>query len=217
MAYLTVLGDSIAAGYGTVPQYGFVPRLAKITARQNGKRIIYWNFGVPGMTSGQLASALAFNDAWLAGVQQASTVCVLIGGDDIIAAVPSLITGDPSSVKELAKKSSRDYMRLATEIRRASRASVVMGTIYNPYPFTTLASEVIALYNQLVIEPAAQALHIPIAPIHAAFEGNQSELIHGYSTGIVGQSGTLGIAYPVHPNAKGHLVIAETFAPFVSG
>ncbi len=74
--HLSVYGDSIAYGVGAPPGYGFVPVLATILAQKEKCRQPYLNFGVSGMTSIQLASAFYGIDAWLAGLHQATSICI---------------------------------------------------------------------------------------------------------------------------------------------
>ncbi|MCY0902438.1 MAG: SGNH/GDSL hydrolase family protein [Firmicutes bacterium] len=216
MRHLSVYGDSIAAGYGAAPGRGFVPVLARLLAARRRQTQLYLNFGVAGMTSYQLASALVYNDAWNGGLMRCQSVAVLIGGDDIIDNVPRLLRGGPRGLKETARASAAAYHATLHEIRRGTRAPLAVGTIYNPYPGTPLAEEVISAYNELVILPAAASAGAAVAPIHAAFSGQQALLIDGFSNGIAGRPGRGGVRFPVHPNARGHAVIAETFAPLVT-
>ncbi|MCY0876864.1 MAG: SGNH/GDSL hydrolase family protein [Firmicutes bacterium] len=215
MKHLTVYGDSIAAGYGARPGRGFVPDLARILAVRTRTRAPYLNFGVPGMTSYALASALVYNDAWCEGLIGCNSVCVLIGGDDLIDNLPRLLSRNRRGIAQTAKASALAYGAVLARIRARTRAPLAVGTLYNPYPATALAEEAIAAYNEAVIIPVARAAGASIAPIHEAFAGRQAALIDGFSTGVAGQPGRCGIAFPIHPNAQGHAVIAETFAPLV--
>ena len=220
MRHLTVYGDSIAAGYGTRNGFGFVPRLAALetakSARTGRGGLPYLNFGQAGMTSAQLASAFLFNEAWIGGLRNAYLICVLIGGDDIIHGLPALLSGNARDWQRALSASATAYRRTLIDIKQGSSAPLAVGTIYNPYPETPLAVTVIDAYNRLVIEPAALAAGAAVAPIHSAFAGNQPLLIDGYSTGVAGQSGRNGIAYPIHPNAKGHQAIADVFASVIA-
>lgn len=215
MKHLTVYGDSIAAGYGAAPGRGFVPDLARTVAARTRTRAPYLNFGVPGMTSYALASALVYNDAWCAGLIGCNSVCVLIGGDDLIADLPLVLSRNRRAIGQAAKASALAYSAILARIRNRTRAPLAVGTLYNPYPATPLAQEAVAAYNEGVIIPAATAAGAAIAPVHEAFAGQQAALIAGFSTGVAGQPGRCGIAFPIHPNARGHAVIADTFAPFV--
>lgn len=214
MRRFTIYGDSIAAGYGAPPGRGFVPRLAGLVATGDGARVTYLNFGQSGMASWELASAMRHNDAWYDGLRTANAVCILIGGDDLLDGLPALLTDKKAGRERALARSVAAYGMVLSETRRIARATVCVGTLYNPYPNTALAAEAIAAYNDLVIAPAAARFGIPVTPVHAAFEGRQAELIDGYSTGVAGVPGRYGIPYPIHPNARGHLAIAEAFAPY---
>jgi len=212
MDHLTVYGDSIAAGYGAPPGRGFVPDLASILSARTGTASPYLNFGVPGMTSYALASALVYNDAWCSGLIGSNSVCVLIGGDDLIANLSRLLRGNRQAIAQTAKASAHAYAVTLARIRTRVHAPLAVGTLYNPYPATPLAQEAVTAYNEGVIIPAATTAGAAIAPIHEAFAGQQAALIEGYSTGVAGQPGRAGVAFPIHPNARGHAVIAQAFA-----
>ncbi|MCI0183315.1 MAG: SGNH/GDSL hydrolase family protein [Acidibacillus sp.] len=216
MRHLTVYGDSIAAGYGAPPGQGFVPRLASLAAQKNHNPALpYFNFGQSGMTTFALQSAFHHNDAWIGGLHRATTICVLIGGDDIIDDLPILLSRNKQAIEKALVASVIAYRAMLLDIRRQTKAPLAVGTIYNPYPGTALAETAISTYNEIVVIPAAQATGASIAPIHSAFAGNQAGLIDGYSTGIAGQPGRNGVAFPIHPNTRGHQVIAETFASVI--
>jgi len=165
------------------------------------------------MTSYQLASALVYNDAWCGGLIRCKNVCVLIGGDDIIDNLPRLLSGKASALQQTIKASAIAYTTTLRRIRLRTPATLAVGTLYNPYPQTALAEEVIRTYNASIIQPAALACGAAIAPIYEAFAGAQDALIDGYSTGVAGQPGRAGVYFPIHPNARGHAVIADAFAP----
>lgn len=211
MQYLTVLGDSIAAGYGTRPNRGFVPVLASLLAVKTRKTVPFMNFGEAGMTSSQLASALIYQDAWVQGVSRASHICILIGGDDVIQSVPAILAREKTTAEAMMLGSVKAYATLMRRVRQQNKGPLIAGTLYNPYPNSPIANEGILAYNRNIIEPAALAVGAIIAPIGSAFAGHQAEFIEGYRTGIAGQPGQDGIAFPIHPNAQGHRVIAEVF------
>ena len=222
MRHLTVYGDSIAAGYGARNGVGFVPRLASLEATKAARAakadkatLPYLNFGQAGMTSFQLASAFVYNEPWIEGLRNSHAICVLIGGDDIIEDLPALLSGNARATQRALTASATAFRRTLIDINRISRAPLAVGTIYNPYPATPLAVTAIAAYNRLVIEPAAAAAGAVVAPIHEAFTGNQASLIDGFGDGIAGRPGKGGITFPIHPNTKGHQVIADVFASVI--
>lgn len=214
MRRLSVYGDSIAAGEGAPPGKGFVTRLAHLVAAGNNARARLLNFGQPGMASWQLASAMRDNEAWYDGLLTANGVCILIGGDDLVDGLPILLSGKEAGLKQVVAQSAAAYSDMLSGARLVTRGAVCVGTIYNPYPNTKFSAEAVSAYNELVIAPAAARFDIPVAPVHAAFEGREAELIDGYKDGVAGVPGRCGVRFPVHPNACGHLVIAKVFAPY---
>ena len=212
---LSVYGDSIAAAFGLPPIKGFVPKLASSLATSTGQYTNYMNFAQDGMTSWDLAGALEDQIDWRDGLHAAQTVCILIGGDDLIHDLPILIQHASNNAVKRALATSRAayFSLLATAVAVKNRRSrIAVGTIYNPFPNTPIAAEAINLYNEAIIVPTASRFGIPIAPVHQAFFGNEPQLIKGYSNGVAGSSGRSGIRYPIHPNAEGQSVIAGVFA-----
>lgn len=210
--HVSVYGDSIAYGVGAPEGYGFVPVLATLLAQRQRQRVPYLNFGVSGMTSIQLASAFYGLDAWLLGLHKAATVCILIGGDDIIADIPVLLTKNRQQIQAALVQSQLAYQSILRTVRNVTRCPIVVGTIYNPFPNTELAQYVINTFNAVVIESSASRYQIPVAPIHDAFSGHQAQLIDGYTNGVALSKSSRGESVPVHPNARGHRVVADVFA-----
>ena len=210
--HLSVYGDSIAAGQGAPPGMGFVPQLARLSAVQRRSAVTFLNFGQSGMTSGDLASALSHNDAWLDGLMDASAVCLLIGGDDLIRSIPLLLAENRRGLERTLLDCAANWRRILAILRRHSRGPIAVGTLYDPFPATAAATRAVAAYNEFVIAPAAATAGTALAPVHAAFSGRESSLIHGYSNGRADAPGRDGVIHPVHPNARGHDVIAQVFA-----
>ena len=212
---LSVYGDSIAAAYGLRPRQGFVPKLASNLASFSKRYANYVNFAQNGMTSWDLASAFMDHIDWRAGLREADTICILIGGDDLIRDLPLLLSSSSkTAVQRALLYSGQAYASLvATAVTlRKKQSHIAIGTIYNPFPNTPIAAEAINLYNEQIIVPAAQKFGVPIAPVHAAFAGSEPQLIQGYSNGIAGSPGTHGIRIPIHPSAQGQSAIAGVFA-----
>ncbi|PWI57934.1 SGNH/GDSL hydrolase family protein [Sulfoacidibacillus thermotolerans] len=213
MKHLTAYGDSIVAGYGAPLGHGFVPQLATLLAqKRKSVALPFFNLGQSGMTTFALQSALIYNEAFAESLVDAASICLLIGGDDLIDDLPILLSQNEKEI-ELALTSSKfEYMKTLIEMKKRTTTPIAVGTIYNPYPATDLAETVVRLYNDLVVIPSAHAVGALIAPIYSAFSGKQPILIEGYSGGIAGKPGRQGVTFPIHPNARGHQVIAEVFA-----
>jgi len=211
MGPLTVYGDSIAVGVGTSPDRGCVPVLAHLLARRQQRVQRFFNFGQSGLTSWDLASGLSQIDAWAEAIPDSAAIGVIVGGDDVIRDIPILLQGRQAADRALLLRSRVAYRSALQLLCTRRRCPIAVATVYNPFPNTPLAQQVIDLYNEQVILPAAAATGTAVAPVHAAFAGNQAALIHGYRTGVAGAPGSQGVRYPVHPNSTGHRVIAETF------
>ncbi len=216
---LSVYGDSIAAAFGLSPIQGFVPKLANHLATSTGRYTNYLNFAQDGMTSWDLAGALEDQIDWRDGLRAAQTICVLIGGDDLIHDLPVLLHHPSNAAIKRAMATSRAaYLSLLSTVTSVKnrRTRIAVGTIYNPFPNTPIAAEAIQLYNEAIIVPIANQFGIPIAPVHQAFAGNELPLIRGYSNGVAGSPGRSGIRYPIHPSAEGQSVIANVFADAIA-
>lgn len=214
MRHFTVYGDSIAAGYGAPPRGGFVPQLSRIAAAAYGRQFPFVNLGIPGMTSYGLAAALAADPSLLAPLVRSSSAAVLIGGDDLVAAVPALASSGMRGVADALRHSAAAYGRIVQATAARLSGPLVIGTLYNPYPGSPIAEQAVAVYNEAVILPSAALAGAAVAPVYDAFAGRQAQYIAGYRDGIIGHPGR-GVRHPVHPNAAGHLAIAQAFAPFV--
>jgi len=205
-------GDSVVAGYGATPGHGFVPDLARIIRTTYRSSTAYQNFGVPGMTTFDLANALRTCPDYLASAHKAPFICVFVGGDDIIHGLPLILSRHPKQLARAARQSALHYAQILTVLRRISKARIVVGDIYNPYPATPIAESVIRAFNDIVIYPAAAATNVSVAPVSAVFSGRQAAFIQGFRNGVAGQPGRNGVMYPIHPNNIGHRAIAQAYA-----
>lgn len=212
---LSAYGDSITAAYGLPSTQGFVPKLAQKLATTSRKNTPFLNYGQNGMTSWDLASAFVHNIDWESGLTEATNICILIGGDDLIHALPLLLSPHFNVQVGEAMRASRAayYTLLDLALKQKHKgARIAAGTIYNPYPNTEIARTAVDLYNNEIILPVATKFGVSVAAIHAAFAGNEAHLIQGYKSGIAGAPGKDGSKFPIHPNANGQTVIADEFA-----
>lgn len=215
MRHFTAYGDSIAAGYGAPPFRGFVPQLSKIATSAYGRQVPFANLGIPGMTSYGLAAALAENPSLLLTLAQSSSAVILIGGDDLVTAIPAVASSGMRGVADALRRSAIAYRRIVQTAAAHLSGPLAVGTLYNPYPASPIAEQAVVEYNETVILPSAALAGAAVAPVYEVFSGRQSQYIAGYRDGIIGRPGLRGIRHPVHPNAAGHLAIARAFAPFV--
>lgn len=203
------LGDSITYGAGASrPSFAYPSVLAKLICTT---RRVSNEFGTimaqPGWTSGALRTALMQSDP--AVIRQARPVIVWIGGDDLAyAALAALeVKRTPMRVVQSALVNYRVQLtRLIHYVHQFNRAPIYVCTQYNPFPNSELAAYGIGLLNQSMQTVSART-NAQIVDTGSWFEGNQNRLIAGYRTGTL-RDAMRGMP-PIHPNDRGHRVIAE--------
>lgn len=216
MLIYTAMGDSITAGEGASSiAYAYPNRIAANLRAQDvpaASRII----AHPGWTSAQLTDAVFDFDSPI--LSESCAVSIWIGGDDLIRAGLTLLTGAGASAGAAAVAATiRGYRKhtalLISHIRKYSRARIILCSQYNPFPATAAVTEAIAALNQqtLLLQNSYGCLFADTA---AWFDGNQARLIAGYRTGRI-QDALTGRSAPVHPNNEGHAVIAEGLTPLI--
>ena len=219
MHTLSVYGDSVAYGIGAPPHLGFVPQLAALQANQAvpPKRVPFRNYGISGMTSYELASALQDNDSFQAGILSGKNIAIFIGGDDLLTAAPALLLAGSNAVallERLYANSGRAMGMIMAIIAHTTRThkACAIGTLYNPFPALAPVAQAITTYNTHVLIPNARRYGIAVADIASAFEGRQASLIAGFRSGNPLDALRMHQTPAIHPNVQGHHVIAEQFA-----
>ncbi|WP_251414564.1 MULTISPECIES: SGNH/GDSL hydrolase family protein [Paenibacillus] len=207
----TALGDSITYGENASSLAKAYPRLAVSAMNSDSCKVRGFVLAQPGWNSHDLLDAVI----WRGGpiIQPASVVSVWIGGVDLAnAALSSLKSNKPLAVKQFVTSYKRNLGAIFTHIRKGCRARVICCTQYNPFPNSPLAVESISGLNQIITE-LAQHFNVTVAPAHKWFEGRQAELIYGYQNGNIEDA--LSGQLPIHPNDRGHRVIASRLAPYL--
>ncbi|MNN41101.1 hypothetical protein D3C81_1551990 [compost metagenome] len=97
-------------------------------------------------------------------------------------------------------------------IKKGSRARIICCTQYNPFPNSPLAADWISRLNAVTYQ-VAQSCGANVAPTHKWFEGKQADLIYGYKKGRIEDA--LSGSLPIHPNDRGHRVIAKGLTPYL--
>jgi lysophospholipase L1-like esterase len=162
----------------------------------------------PGWTSSELLQAMSIKDPQ--PLRRANAVSVWIGGDDLIRAGLAMLRGANLSVLDAALLRYRsDLSRIVRMLRGASPGRVLICTQYNPFPATGFVELAVGRLNRLMAETAA-ASGATLVPTHSWFQGRQRELIAGYRDGRLEDAMQGGL--PLHPNDKGHVVIAKGLA-----
>lgn len=194
MAYrYTALGDSLTVGTGALPGSGFVPLYRSMAQRALQERIILHNYGVNGLTSGELLSQLNSSTLLESGVSQASFITVSIGGNDLLRMARSGMQRDAGGDLELTKRNVRRIVNTLLQIKRGSREPFfirILG-LYNPLPRYPQAQHWVGQYNRFLSTMNAGVIRA--VQIQDSFAGQERRLLS-----LDG----------IHPNGRGYRVIA---------
>lgn len=207
------LGDSITAGDNATSPARAYPQL--LTAHlQKHETACGAVLAQEGWTSGALASTV-LEDSPLP-LRESDVITIWVGGNDLALAGLRVLRGAPASTVERAlAQYAHNIGVLVTAIRSVSQARVVLCAQYNPFPNSAVAGKSVAALNE-VTAAEAKRFGIGYAPVYAWFEGRQAELVSGYRSGRV-EDALPAPRLPVHPNDRGHAVIAEGLYRFVAG
>lgn len=208
----TALGDSITYGDNASSPKLAYPHLAVSAYQRSSPRTIRsYVLARSGWTSGNLLDAVLWQGSEM--IKRSSVVSVWIGGVDLAnAAITPLVHGGPFPNMELLVQFRRNLSAVLRHIRRTGPARIVCCTQYNPFPNSSIADEWIGRLNRTTQAIAAE-YGAKTAPSHKWFEGKQAELIDGYREGWL--EDILGGTLPIHPNDRGHRVIANGLAPYL--
>lgn len=196
------LGDSLAAGVGSVLFVGYPRRLAVLLGRRWRRLVLLRNLGRFGWTSGQLLDALRTDAPLRAAVAGARLISVDIGGNDLHRCAE-----DPACLEQAVAEYRRNWEAIWAEVRRLNPGALaVCMDLYNPYPPEhprhALANQWIAELNRVTADPDVHRMHgiHGMARVYAAFQGRECEYAWACRIG------------DIHPTDHGHQAIAEAFA-----
>lgn len=209
----TALGDSITAGErATSPALAY-PSLITAQLRREQPGSFGEVLAQPGWTGQDLTYAVFENSA--IPLRDATTITIWVGGDNLVNAALAMLSGAHSTVLKTSLVAyGKSLTVLITGIRRLSKARIIVCTQYNPFPNTPIAEQGVAALNEATLTVAAKT-GVIVAPVNSWFAGRQAELIAGYRTGQV-QDVFRTPGAPVHPNDRGHRVIANGLLPLVT-
>ncbi|MFD2613985.1 SGNH/GDSL hydrolase family protein [Paenibacillus gansuensis] len=208
----TALGDSITFGENASAWKKAYPQAAVSMLNSESRKAHGLVLARRGWSSYDLLDAVIWKGSPVLG--RSSVVTVWIGGIDLVNAALTLARSKQSQAAAGAINSyKRNLGAILTHIRKESRARIVCCTQYNPFPNSPVAAESIARLNGVVHEVSHQ-FGAAVAPSHAWFEGKQADLIYGYRTGKIEYA--LSGSYPIHPNDRGHQVIARGLVPYLA-
>lgn len=212
MLLYTALGDSITAGEAAASWPKAYPSLVVSMLNSQFAPITGEVLAEPGWTSRALADAVLANSSMY--LSQARTISIWVGGDDLADAALAVLGGAPRRVIQASiVRYAKDVALLIAAIRRVSKANIIVCNQYNPFPNSPVASQGIGALNAATAQVAAR-MGAMLASTEAWFSGRQAELIYGYRRGRIEDVMTSPVA-PVHPNNRGHLVIAQNLAPMI--
>lgn len=211
MIRYTALGDSITAGEdATSPPLAY-PRLAVRLLRGRGVQAAGRVLAVPGWTSADLRQSVALNP--ITPLREATAVSVWVGGNDVARAGLAMAGGASEDiVKHVLAGYAVNLAATVQLIRTVSDARILLCTQYNPFPNTPLSCQAIDSLNDITAS-VAKRNRATLVPVHRWIDGSQAALLADYRTGRIEDA--LRGPLPIHPNNRGHEVIAKGMLPYL--
>jgi len=210
----TALGDSLADGL--IAQQGYVARYATYVNMDTGANVDTTNLGVPGWHSGDLLNAIQNNLVYRNSISNAKVLTWDIGGDDLANAHNYYTQGAcggadgqdclRNAVMTFEQNWSAIIAQL-TSLRSTSNTIIRTMDIYNPYVASDMQAGIFSITEPYLdevnnyIHSTAAAAGIPVANVHAAFNGPDGTTDPN-TLGLLAVDG-------FHPNDAGHKVIAD--------
>jgi len=208
MFYLA-LGDSITYGQSaSAADNRYCSRILNQLESRSSSPVHGQVIAQPGWTSATLAGALG---PCLGAIRRCDTVTIWIGGNDLgLAAMNRGISEE--TVKHTLLRYQQNLARICGAVRNVSHARIVLCTQYNPFPKSPIAARAVRALNAVTKQTAKQ-FRCDVAPVHKWFAGRESQLIAGYNGGRLEDA--IRGPRPVHPNDRGHAVIAQGLLPYI--
>lgn len=230
---IAFLGDSITAGYGLEGYEKDDPSkcasyaniLSKVFDSMLPEEAGFesHNLAINGLTSSEMLDKLK-DGYYDKALTDADAVVVSIGGNDMLGVLFDLLDSD-NGIGDIMKqavtlgddidKSLEPYPetlgQITEEIHTRAHKSdckLFIQTLYNPFEdhsismLDDIASEKITKLNEIIFSRSENGDNYLVADVAEAFKGKNAELTNISSLDI-------------HPNAKGHEVIAQTIEPLI--
>jgi lysophospholipase L1-like esterase len=210
----TALGDSLA--FGAVAERGYVLRFADFLRTDANARVTTINLGIPGWTSADLLGALRNDTAFRDRVSNAEVVTFDVGGNDLLGARRRFregTCGGPANLdcfRTVVDEFKQNWDAILAEVLALrGRENTILRTmdVYNPFVAEQKALGIFDALrpfldevNEHITQTSAQ-VGIPCARVFVAFNGangDQDPIAEGLLSPDL-----------VHPNDRGHEVIAE--------
>jgi lysophospholipase L1-like esterase len=210
----TALGDSLADGL--IAQQGYVARYATYVNMDTGVNIDTTNLGVPGWHSGDLLNAIENNPVYRNSISNAKVLTWDIGGDDLANAHNHYTQGicggtdGQECLRNAVTSFEQNWSAIITQLTALrSTGNTIIRTmdIYNPYVASDMQAGIFSITEPYLdevnnyIHSTAAAAGIPVANVHAAFNGADGTT-DPKTLGLLAVDG-------FHPNDAGHKVIAD--------
>jgi lysophospholipase L1-like esterase len=204
------IGDSITAGWGTPAIQG--KRVNGYVSQLHRQMLIrgeanLHNLGIPGLTSGQFLFLLEHWPEASQHLQHADLITLSIGGNDIIWTEHQK-PGDVMAMREALTRYETNIRTILSTLRQVNEnARLFVLEVYNPFeqkdPRHAKLSEWIAWVNESILK-AAKENDAEVVPLASLFLSHEKEYVNLANNDI-------------HPNAKGHSVIAKAISEALFG
>lgn len=202
--HYTALGDSLTEGLGVAEEESFAVRYRAFMEARLGRKVMLYRSGVSGETAEDIWRRLSTDDQLREAIRSSDMISLTAGGNDLLNAARIFLTGrDPQVLKAALRQFSRSVgkiiatvkqLRQGEEMSQAETRSLNIRilNLYNPFPMFEETVYWVGRFNKVYL--AHETRFIRVVDIYDAFLYRIDELI--------GED-------MVHPNAQGHLVMAE--------
>lgn len=209
---MTVLGDSIASGYGLDninDSYSAIITEAKSYET--------FNYAVPGHKTSDLINVLNNNSAAIETLKKSDLIVISIGGNDLLGALGNASTSDmldvmfnganSKVVKSLLASVETNLNTIFTRIRKLNAdAPIIIQNMYNPLyanaqysAYADIVDGFAPNFNNLFINMTKTYSKVYLTDIYTAFDNYYDK---NKSYDIIHSDG-------IHPSKKGHALIAD--------
>ncbi|QQE78492.1 SGNH/GDSL hydrolase family protein [Alicyclobacillus sp. SO9] len=197
------LGDSITYGYASsTEETRFAGRVVSSLSKQD--KVNLYVHAKPGWTSRRLLKTL--QDVPKCIWDEAQLITIMVGGNDLLKALPWLIDGKLRHLGQVTRNLHRNLTEIVRLVKRP-QSKIVLATIYNPFPNSAVAEECVEALNK-AIRLVVRQEDLILADVRQQFFSREHHFVGGYRRGLVRDFRIFG--NPIHPNDEGHLEIART-------
>lgn len=201
MNYLA-LGDSITFGHCAKTKAApFPTHVQTLLAHAIPTRLQL--LAKPGWTSDRLLQALSASKD--RQCEETRLATLIIGGNDVIKHTMPLLVGRTGGLEQAAERLYANMERMIEMISHP-KTTILVGTMYNPFPNWWVMETVTRIMNQR-IRRLAELDNVYLLDLEKLFRSRENQWIDGYRQGRFLDLRPIG--NPIHPSLKGHRIIAE--------